>query len=115
MGRREHILRFRAVNRGIFNAIKSGKKKLETRAGSTKYQRVAKGDTVLLVCGKSKFRKDIHDVKKFRSVGAMLKKYDPRDIHPRCSTAAELERMYYSFPGYRQKLRKYGLIVMELK
>jgi len=110
-----HILRFRAVNRDIFNAIKIGQKKVETRAGSTKYQSIIKGDRILFICGKSKFRKNVYALKKFRSIKAMLKQYKPKDVDPRCNTAVELEKVYHSFPGYKQKLRKYGLIVMELK
>ena len=34
---KKHTLRFRAVNRDIFDAIRNGKKKIETRAGSPKF------------------------------------------------------------------------------
>lgn len=115
MARKEHILKFRAINRDIFNAIKSGKKKIETRAGSTRYQSISKGDTVILVCGESKIRKVITSVEKFKSIKGILKKYKAMDINPKTKTLAEAEAMYYSFPGYREKIKKYGLIAIKLK
>ncbi|KKT44148.1 MAG: hypothetical protein UW34_C0017G0004 [Parcubacteria group bacterium GW2011_GWA2_44_15] len=40
----KYILRFRAGNKDIWLAIKNGKKKVETRAGTPKYQKVVVGD-----------------------------------------------------------------------
>jgi ASC-1-like (ASCH) protein len=112
---KKHIFRFRAVNRDIFDAIKSGKKKIETRAGSVRYQSISEGDIAVLICGKSKFRKKIGLVNKFPSIDSLLKKYKPSDINPNIKTAAELEKMYSSFPGYHRKIKEYGLIVIGLK
>ncbi len=115
MRRRVFTLRFRAVNRGIFDAIKSGRKKVETRAATKRYQSIVYGDILRMVCEKSEFKKKVLAVKKFRSIRAMLNKYKPADINPDCKTASELEKIYYSFPGYREKTKKYGLVVLELK
>lgn len=115
INRKKHILRFRSINRDIFNAIKSGKKKIETRAGSMKYRSISKGDIAVLVCSKSKFEMKINLVQKFSSIKALLRKYKPFDINPKIKTAAELQKMYSSFPGYDQKIRKYGLVVVGLK
>ncbi len=115
MDNKEYTLRFRSANRDIFNAIKSGKKKIETRAGTEKYRSISKGDTLIFVCGKLKFRKRVSLVKKFRSISAMLKKYNPVDINPKTKTESELEKIYHSFPGYRGKIKKYGLILMKLR
>jgi len=112
---KKHILRFRAVNRDIFDAIKNGKKNIETRAGSIRYQSISKGDTAILVCGKLKFQKKINSVKKFPSINSLLKKYKPSDINPHIETVGELEKMYNSFPSYDLKIRKYGLIVIGLE
>lgn len=108
-------LRFRAVNRDIFEAIKSGKKKIETRAGTEKYRALKTGDTIILVCGSKKFSKKVSKVETFKSIPAILKKYKPEKISPKTHTAQEARDMWYSFPGYKEKIKKYGLVVMHLK
>lgn len=42
-------LRFREVNRDIFEAIQDGSKKVETRAATVRYQKIKKGDYVMLI------------------------------------------------------------------
>lgn len=108
-------LRFREVDRDIFNAIKSGKKKVETRAATPRYSDMEIGDEIHFVCGKSKFTKEIRKIKKFKTISGLVKKYKPSQINPTCKTKKELERMYYSFPNYKEKIKKFGLIVLELK
>lgn len=44
---KKYTLRFRAVNEDTFNAIKNGKKKIETRAGSPKYFYIQAGDILV--------------------------------------------------------------------
>lgn len=108
------ILRFRQINKDIFEAIKSGRKKIETRAGSPRYFNIKAGGRLVFVCGKDKFQKKIKKVRKFKSVKALHKVYKPQDINPKTKTIAESEKMYYSFLGYREKIKKYGLIALEL-
>ena len=52
-----HTIRFRAINKDIFDAIKSGKKKIETRAATVRCRNIKAGEGVLLVCGKGRFSK----------------------------------------------------------
>ena len=87
---------------------------VETRAATTKYQNIKAGDTLILVCGRDKFEKQIKKATKFKSITSMLKKYKIRDIMPELATNQELEMAYYSYPGYREKIKKYGLIALEL-
>jgi len=110
-----HIVKFRTVNRDIFLAIKTGKKKIETRAATPKYQAVAVGDTLVLVCGQEKLTKQVVAVEHFKTIGALLKKYPPKSINPQTKTAAEIRAMWYSFPGYQEKIKKYGLVAWRLK
>lgn len=107
-------LRFRAADRYIFKAIKSGKKKIETRAGSPKYFNIKAGDTLVFVCGKDKFERKIKKVTKFKSIETLHKIYKPIEINPKTRTVQESEKIYYSFPGYKEKIKKYGLIAFEL-
>ena len=108
------VLRISSKYSYIFNAIKSGKKKTETRAGSSKFINIKRGDTLVFVCGKEKFEKKVKKVKKFKDVSSLLKVYKPQDINPKTRNLEESEKMYYSFPGYREKIKKYGIIAFEL-
>lgn len=108
------ILRISSKYRYIFQAIKSRKKKIETRAGSPRYFNIKAGDRLVFVCGKDKFQKKIKKVRKFKSVEALHKIYKPQEINPKTKTVEESEKMYYSFPGYKEKIKKYGLIALEL-
>ena len=110
-----YILRFRAAGKDIFEAIKLGRKKVETRAATEKYRKIGKGDKVCLVCGREKFTKRVVAARVFLTIAALLKKYRPSQINPKIKTEAELRKMYYSFPGSREKIKKYGLIAWELK
>ncbi len=114
MENKTHILRFRAVDKDIFTAIKSGNKKIETRAASPKFLNMKAGDNIILVCGKERLEKKIKNVRKFSSVKDLLKIYKAQEINPKTTNLEELEKMYYSFPGYREKIKEYGLIALEL-
>ncbi|MCX6731586.1 MAG: hypothetical protein NTX55_01185 [Candidatus Parcubacteria bacterium] len=109
-----HTLRFRAVNRDIFEAIKRGKKKIETRAATKKYRNIKTGDKVRLICEKDKFERRVGKVKIFKTISAMLRKYKVKDIAPNLNSKKELMKLYCSFPGYREKTKKFGLITTEL-
>ncbi|MDD5590059.1 MAG: hypothetical protein PHQ47_02705 [Candidatus Portnoybacteria bacterium] len=111
---KSHILRFRDVNRDIFAAINDGRKKTETRAGSPKYRGIKAGDRLVLVCGKDRMEKVVKKVEKYAGIADLLKKHKPQEINPASKTAGELEEIYYSFPGYREKIKRYGLVVFEL-
>lgn len=108
-------LKFRVVNKDIFEAIRMGEKKMETRAATEKYRKIKAGDMVEFVCGKEEFAKEIKGVEIFKTIGALIKKYKPQQINPKTETEKELRDMYLSFPGYKEKIKKYGLVVWRLK
>jgi len=108
-------LKFKAVNKDIFEAILNGSKKVETRAATTKFKNLKAGDIVLLVCGKDQAEKKIKEVQIFKSIGDLVGVYKVSDINPDLKTQEELTKMYYSFPNYREKIDKYGLIAMEFE
>lgn len=114
MGSKIYTLRFRAVDRVIFDAIKDGKKKVETRAATKKYESISQGDILRFVCDNSEFRKEVVTAKKFNSIKSLLDEYKPEDVNPNTKTAEELEKMYYSFSGYREKIKKYGIVAWEI-
>lgn len=106
---------FREVNRNTFEAIRDGKKKIETRAGGKGYEEIRKGDYIELVCGDDKFLRKVAEVEKFFNVAGLLAKYGPEEINPACSSAEEIERIYLSFPDYCERVKKYGLIAFQLE
>src|SRR3989344_4692864 len=112
ISKKEYTLRFRKVNSDIFIAIKNEKKKIETRAATKKYQNIKAGDTIMFVCAGSRFKKKVRKVEFFKSVGAILTKYRPKTINSNIHTTQEAYSMWYSFPGYKEKINKYGLVAI---
>jgi len=109
-----YILRFRAVNRNTFLDIKSGKKKVETRAATKRYGNIKRGDLVVLTCGKEKFEKKIKKARIFKTITSMVKVYPPNKIMPNISSVREFREAYYSYPRYQEKIKKFGLVALEL-
>ncbi len=110
-----HTLRFRKINEDTFEAIKTGTKKVETRAATSRYSKIEEGDTLKLVCGKKSFNRNVMKVKKFKTITSLLKDYKPSEINPKLKTKNETIDMYYSFPKYRDKIKQFGIIALELK
>lgn len=107
------VLRFRAVNKDIFEAIRSDKKKVETRAATKKYNAIQKGDEIEFVCGRERFKKRVRHATVFPTIRALLKKYAVADIMPLLHTEKELREAYYRYPNYKEKILKFGLIALE--
>lgn len=103
------------MDRDIFEAIRTGRKRIETRAGTERYCKIKPGDGLVFVCKFKKFEKEVEKVEKFKNIRDLLEKYKPADINPACKTESELRDTYSSFPDYKDKIRKYGLIALTLK
>ncbi len=111
---KKYTLKFRAINRDTFLNIKSGKKSVETRAATERYKDIKVGDVIVLVCGKEKFEKKVKKARIFKSIKALLKAYSIKKIMPHLSTEKEIRDAYYSYPNYKEKIQKHGLIALEL-
>ena len=107
-------LRFRAANRDIFEAIRKGRKKVETRAATARHRDIKAGDILRFVCGKDSFKKKAKKAQIFKSIPSLLQKYRANEINPIVNSHAELQRMYYSYPNYREKIKQFGIIAIEL-
>ncbi|HWC57957.1 MAG TPA: ASCH domain-containing protein [Candidatus Paceibacterota bacterium] len=110
-----HLLRIAAKDVALFNAIKSGKKKVETRVASVKYERLQVGDEVIFCCDGKKTQKKITTLCHFKTIASLLRKYKPSMINPSLATAKDIKAMYYSFSGYKEKIAEFGLIAFELE
>jgi ASC-1-like (ASCH) protein len=111
---KKFILKFDVINKADFLAVKDGLKVVETRAASPKYREVKKGDVLVIVCGKQRLEKRVKRVRIFSSIGAMVKVIPRNKIGPSLKSMAELRQMYYSYPNYREKLKKYGVIAFDI-
>lgn len=105
----------RKVDKYVFDAVKSGEKTVETRAATDSFRRIEVGDILVFSCDGEKFEKEIKNIKIFRSVDEMVGKIDFKKVMPFISSVDEMKKVYDSFPGYRDKIKKLGLIAFELK
>ena len=111
----KYTLRFRAVNKDIFLNIKSGRKTVETRAASEKYRNIQSGDSVVLVCGKDRFQKKVKKAKIFTTVRSLLRSYNLKRIMSELNSEKEWQEELYKYPNYKEKIKKFGLIALELE
>ena len=110
---KKHTLRIREVDRYVFEALRQGSKTIETRAATSNFRKIRKGDMLNFICGKDKFGKKVKRVSFFKTIDEMVKVIDFKKIMPFASSVAEMENVYYSFPGYREKIQKFGLVALD--
>lgn len=109
------LFRIGQKNRNIFEALCAGVKKVETRAATSRYKNLQKGDTVSFLCAGERLDKEVESVTHFVSIDSLLKKYKPTDINPDTETREQLVKMYHSFPGYEEKIKEFGIVALEFK
>lgn len=108
------ILRIRSKDKQIFDDIKKRIKTVETRAATKKFKNIQKGDKIIFICGKNKFQMTAKKVMYFKSVDSMIKSINFKKILPRVKNADELKKIYYSFSGYREKIKQSGIVAINL-
>ena len=104
-----------AKEKAIFDALVSGNKSVETRAGTPRALLVQEGDIAVFLCGKERLEKKVRKVSHFSSIEEMLKSYSPGDINPAVDNPEDLKAMYMAFPGYEDKIKQYGIAAFELE
>lgn len=107
-------VRCREVDRSTFLAIKKGTKSVETRAATERYRDIKAGDILRFKCGADVFECRVRRAAIFKTITALVKKYGVRPLNPQCKSEKDLRAMYASFPGYSDKIKRYGLIALEL-
>ena len=112
---KKHILRFRKTDKGIFDNIKKGLKTIETRVATTKFCNIKNEDILVFLCDGKKFTKEVIEVKHFQSIKKMAKDLDIKKIMPQISSLKEMKAVYYCFPGYKEKIKKFGLVAIKFK
>jgi ASC-1-like (ASCH) protein len=111
---RKFILRFRVTDKANFIEIKNGLKVIETRAATLKYREIKVGDMLVIVCGKQRLERKVKRVLTFTSIGSMVKRIPYKKIMPSVNSLAELRQIYYGYPGYKEKLKKHGVIAFDI-
>lgn len=111
---KKYILRFNVRNADNFVAIKEGTKWVETRAGTERYINIKAGDVLVFACGKERLEKKVEAVRHFKTIKAILKVYKVKDIMPDRVSPKELEEAYYGYPNYKEKIKKFGIIALEI-
>lgn len=103
-------LRFREIDRDKFNKIVLGKKSIETRAATIKYKTVNIGDNLIIVCGKSKIKKEVKNIEHYKNVEEMLQKIDYIKVFPDAKSIKDVTKAYNSFPEYEEKIKTNGIL-----
>lgn len=114
---KKYILKFNQSNPESvysFDAIGAGDKWVETRAATDKYTKIKAGDELVFSCGNKKIEKKVLRGTIFKDIASMLKRYKVTDIMPNKKTQDDLEAAYFSYPDYREKIEKFGLIALEI-
>lgn len=110
-----HVARFRQVDKKLFEDIKTGRKTVETRAATVRYQNYIRGDQIKFVCGQESVTKKISAVSHFPTIVSLFKKISLSAVMPEAKTVAEATKIYYRFSSYKEKITKFGLVAFFLE
>jgi ASC-1-like (ASCH) protein len=110
---KSHRLVFRKGD-SSFEAIRDGRKTVETRAASVRYAGIQKGDTLVMCCGRDKFEKTVKHVRHFGSIDDLLAEVPMVLVNPDAESKQDIYKMYQSYPGYEQKIAQHGLMAVYL-
>lgn len=106
----KYILKFRASDKAEFETIIDGRKTVETRAATPRYQKVEAGDTLVIKCGDETVEKKVKKIEHFGSIDELIKSVGLENVMPLAPNIDQAKSVWRSFPGYDQKIKQYGLI-----
>jgi ASC-1-like (ASCH) protein len=105
---------FREVDKARFDEIKDGRKAIETRAGTPKYQVVKVGDVLTFSCGEDSFSKTVAKIYHWPTIEEMLAEVPLKKVMPEVNTIEEVRARYASYPRYEEKITEFGILGFEL-
>lgn len=108
------VLRLRKSDIPIYEALVSGEKSIETRAGTVRYQKIEKGDILVMSCGKDHQEFSVGMIDHFPSVKDLFDAIDYRLILPESYSRIAAENVYKSFSGYDEKIKQFGILAFHL-
>ena len=91
-----------------------GIKTVETRAATAKYRNLEAGDEVTAKCGSDRHTLKIAKATHFNTVEEMLDDYNFKKILPNAKSERDVAQMYATFPRYKQKIARSGIMAFEL-
>lgn len=107
-----------------YNSMKRGLCKLTGRAGDSgpkdywnmvirevMIQLVDENDSPMIG---EKFYATVSKIRKYQSVEDACKELGPENLLPEVKTVEDAVKIYNSFPGYQQRIKNNGFIVIEL-
>lgn len=107
-------LTIRAQDRAIFDDLTTGRKTVETRAATPKYQAVQPGDTLTFVCGSDLLTKKVASAQRFADVDELFRYIPFRRILPAAANAEAAKQAILKFPGNREKITSFGIMAFNL-
>lgn len=108
-------MRFRK-NAPEFSLIRNHIKTIETRAATTRYRNIHRGDIITFLCAGKKFFRRVRQVYYYKTLRAMMRGLNIKKVFPdNNGTYKDVEKQYFAFPSYRQKIKKYGIVAFVFK
>lgn len=108
-------LRIRTADRQVFDDLQSGRKTIETRAATPKYQKLVAGDTLTFVCREERLVMTVKETLHWKSVESMARAIGWQKVMPHASSLKEVKETYASYPGYTEKIREHGIAGFRLR
>lgn len=101
----------------LFDFMRFGKKTIDTRANTPKYQDICIGDKLVFesIATKDKIIRRVKAIRWHETIAEAVKHEDYTKILPGLKTLEEITQAYYYFPDYEEKIKKWGLVVFELE
>jgi len=111
----KYILTIRKTDKIVFDSIKNGTKSIETRAATDKYKKIKVGDILVFKCDSEILEKQITSIQYFKTIDEMVTIIAFKKIMPFVNSVKEMKKVYYSFPNYKEKIEKCGLVAFLVK
>lgn len=110
----KHHAQIAAENNEIFAALLDGRKPIETRAATPKWQTVKPGDDLEMRCGSNSAAFSVTRVEHYPTIEDMFAEIPVSQIIPGIDSIDEARAVYYSFPGYKEMLAEWGILAFWL-
>ena len=108
------VLPMRVGDHGIFEAIRSGEKSIETRAGG-RYDAIEVGDTLEFRCGPDRLAKLVKSIQRFDSAEDLFRSIPRSAVLPEASTDEAAIKTILSFTGNAERIAERGILAFEME
>ena len=113
------------VNLGLYDALLQGRKTVDTRAPfpanpQKDYSRIREGDVLIFHAVDNNYNRMpelkymVSYATAYPSIEKMLEKESLNDIFPDVGSVEKAVKIWHSFPAYRERIKRYGIIAIGL-